>query len=277
MESSSQTTIVIAHRLSTITGADRIGVISDGQIREIGTHEDLMAKPDGHYRRLQAFQDLQGSGSESLIVPAKAVTRRSQESSETAKENENEDDVSKEIEDIDKQTAQKNAHRARLLASEDISMFAIGGVGAILAGLLYPSWGVLLAFVIETLFTRVDCPDNGTDCEDNIAADMRDSSFKVVVGCVVVMVTAVIGNVLLYYGFGTASERMNKRVRDAAFESLVRQEIGWFDLRPAGLITSELQDDAAMIHSFSGEPIRTVIMTVASLVVGIIISFIFMW
>ena len=136
---------------------------------------------------------------------------------------------------------------------------------------------MLLAFVIETLFTQVDCAVDDVDCQENIANEMRESSFMVAVGCAVVIVTVVIGYVLLFYGFGTASERMNKRVRDAAFKALVRQEIGWFDLRPVGQITSELQDDAAMIHSFTGEPIRTVIMTFASLLVGVVISFVFMW
>lgn len=142
---------------------------------------------------------------------------------------------------------------------------------------MFPGWGILLAFVIETLFTPNVCAYDDVDCQEVVAGDMRESSFKVAAGCVAVMVTVVIGYVLLYYGFGTASEMMNKRVRDAAFESLVRQEIGWFDLRPAGLIISELQDDAAMIHSFSGEPIRTVIMTLASLLVGVVISLSFMW
>lgn len=82
---------------------------------------------------------------------------------------------------------------------------------------------------------------------------------------------------LLFYGFGYASERMNKRVRDAAFTSLVRQEVAYFDVRSVGAITSELQEDTAMIHAFSGQPIRTLIMNLASVLVGVIISFVYMW
>lgn len=86
-----------------------------------------------------------------------------------------------------------------------------------------------------------------------------------------------IGNCLLFWGFGSASERMNKRIRDGAFSSLMRQEVGWFDLRSPGTITSQLSEDAALLHAFSGEPVRTLILNIASVVVGVIVSFVYMW
>ena len=46
-----RTTIIIAHRLSTIKNADRIVLIDDGEIKEEGTHEDLM-KIGGQYASL---------------------------------------------------------------------------------------------------------------------------------------------------------------------------------------------------------------------------------
>jgi len=51
----SRTAIIIAHRLSTIRNADKIVVIKDGQIVEIGKHQELMAK-SGYYRRLYELQ-----------------------------------------------------------------------------------------------------------------------------------------------------------------------------------------------------------------------------
>ena len=49
-----RTTVIIAHRLSTIRGADRIVLIDDGEIKEDGTHQELMAK-GGQYAQLYRY------------------------------------------------------------------------------------------------------------------------------------------------------------------------------------------------------------------------------
>ena len=49
------TSFIIAHRLSTIKRADRILVIQDGRIAEMGTHAELL-KHRGHYYRLYTQQ-----------------------------------------------------------------------------------------------------------------------------------------------------------------------------------------------------------------------------
>lgn len=50
-----KTVIVIAHRLSTVRSADRIMMISGGEVKELGTHDELLAK-DGLYSRYYKLQ-----------------------------------------------------------------------------------------------------------------------------------------------------------------------------------------------------------------------------
>ena len=53
---SGRTSIVIAHRLSTVQNADKIMVLDKGEIKEIGTHNELIQLENGYYKRLHEMQ-----------------------------------------------------------------------------------------------------------------------------------------------------------------------------------------------------------------------------
>jgi ATP-binding cassette subfamily B (MDR/TAP) protein 1 len=142
MHSKSQTIIVIAHRLSTIKNADRIAVIADGVLQEIGGHDELMSKPHGRYRRLVEFQSMTGT-------EKKDTMKKAEEKEEGKLIDVSEHHLAVTSEEKEKERKQSN--RARLLAKDDYGLFAIGTIGAIMAGFVFPGWGVSF-FVYPSVF-----------------------------------------------------------------------------------------------------------------------------
>ncbi|NLC56673.1 MAG: ABC transporter ATP-binding protein [Armatimonadetes bacterium] len=64
-----RTTFAIAHRLSTLRNASRLLVMEKGRVAEIGTHEELLEKEDGVFRKLWDMQaDLQKQRAEIMAV-----------------------------------------------------------------------------------------------------------------------------------------------------------------------------------------------------------------
>jgi len=57
-----RTVIIIAHRLATVRRCNRIIGMVEGRIVETGTHDELLARPNGLYARLWSLQNAQGSG-----------------------------------------------------------------------------------------------------------------------------------------------------------------------------------------------------------------------
>ncbi len=68
-----RTTVAIAHRLSTVQDMDRILLFHKGELREAGTHQELLAQR-GLYHTLYQLQyqdqELPGSGAEAVLAPA---------------------------------------------------------------------------------------------------------------------------------------------------------------------------------------------------------------
>ena len=62
-----RTSLIIAHRLSTVRRADRIVVLENGSISDVGSHEELLTRL-GTYRRLYELQfiDLEPAGADAV-------------------------------------------------------------------------------------------------------------------------------------------------------------------------------------------------------------------
>jgi ABC-type multidrug transport system fused ATPase/permease subunit len=128
--------------------------------------------------------------------------------------------------------------------------------------------------MINLLFIPVyPCPDSSGGIPDDFGT-CEEYWNDVAWFWTIVLIGCLLGYVFLFYGFGTASERLNKRVRDFSFAALMRQEVAYFDQRSVGRITSQLQDDAARIHAFSSEPVRSALIALAAVITGVVLSFI---
>jgi len=63
-----RTVFIIAHRLSTIKNADRIAVINEGELVELGTHDELMNIENGQYKTLYEMQFKHQENTETVAV-----------------------------------------------------------------------------------------------------------------------------------------------------------------------------------------------------------------
>mmetsp|Transcript_22438 Transcript_22438/g.33594 ORF Transcript_22438/g.33594 Transcript_22438/m.33594 type:complete len:139 (+) Transcript_22438:268-684(+) len=111
-----------------------------------------MARPNGRYKRLQELQEL---GQED-VSPRKTKLKSAEEEEEIEDKEELKGKATAEVQD--EELVKKHSARARLLAKDDTKFFAIGVVGATLAGSVFPGWGVSLLLLAHLLFSGYIVP-----------------------------------------------------------------------------------------------------------------------
>jgi len=137
MQSSEHTCIAIAHRLSSIRNADKIAYISEGKVQEFGSHDELVSKPKGLYKRL--FE----SSKQKATLESIGIDK---DKKKKASDEEADEEVDWEAKIAEEEANAFDAARARGLAKQDASYLFIGAIGAILAGGVFPMWGTFVGF-----------------------------------------------------------------------------------------------------------------------------------
>jgi len=278
MKSEATTTVMIAHRLSTVRNADRIAYIANGKVLELGTHEELMQKTNGRFRRLFEAQK-RSTDVDVQAIKDSSVNDKTDDKIHDENKTDEEDVEEVHIKSFD-------AAYARSLARPDLKFIIIGFFGSLIASVAFPAWGIMFAKMIKLLFHVVlPCEDgmvpyNHSSCQayyDAVSDSIRKDSYVLGGFWLLIVFATVAGNMILFYGFGTAANRLDKRIRDSTFAALVRQEVTFFDKRSLGSISSQLQDDATKLQTFTGDPIRDLTFALSSVIVGVTVAFVYMW
>ncbi|CAD5121208.1 DgyrCDS9743 [Dimorphilus gyrociliatus] len=276
--SKGRTTLVIAHRLSTVRNADLIVAISEGVVAEQGTHDELMEK-GGLYSDLvkQQIQEMEGEGSdddeeevtdvveEKIPLAPKRLTSMRRSSAKRRLRSQR--TVS--VQELEKEEEQKlpEAPLSRIVKINSPEWFQLvmGSICALLNGVMMPMFSLLFSEFLGNFSKPEDVQKRRANLYAVIMASFGFAGFLFVSGRM--------------YLFGVAGENLTMRLRQMAFKSMLRMEMGYFDdqKNQVGALTSRLAIDAANVKGAVGSQLSTVFFSLANAGTAVIVGFVFSW
>lgn len=148
-------------------------------------------------------------------------------------------------------------------------LYAAGTTGALLAGLAFPSLDLLYGD-----FTAANTASTNGVFSPAEAEAARAQARTVGAGILGVGFGELIFTWVFLYCFTRAGEKMARKIRNAYLESILRQDISFFDHVGAGEVAGRTTKDIALIQGGIGEKLAFAIWCFTTIVVGIIIGFI---
>lgn len=248
-----RTTIIVAHRLSTIRNADIITVLQNGQVKESGSHDQLMAVMNGLYASLVHLQqndngrefthvydanvsshglqknDIHGTSSRRLSI----VSRTSSASSGALSMR-----MGLTISPIDQLSPVTSFRRLLAMNFPEWTQAAIACSSAAVYGAIQPAYAFAMGSVISVFFLP-DFHEMKRQIEIYALCFLGLSIFAFLI------------SICQHYHFSVMGENLTKRIREMMLSKLLTFEIGWFDQdeNATGAICSALSRDASVVSS----------------------------
>ncbi|MED6160492.1 hypothetical protein PIB30_051933 [Stylosanthes scabra] len=277
--SAGRTTIVIAHRIATVKNAHAIVVLENGTAIEIGDHRQLMGKGGTYYSLVKL-------ATEAISKPV-SNENDMQKSNDLAIHDKSVADVSRYVADISRPKQTKYFQEEKGVEMEDEpnqrpKKFRLSDILKLQKPEL---WMLLLGFFLGmfagaflSLFPLVLGISLGVYFDDDTDKMKRDVGHLCLVlvclgfGCILSMTGQ--------QGFcGWAGSKLTLRVRNLLFQSILKQEPGWFDLdkNSTGVLVSRLSIDCVSFRSILGDRLSVLLMGLSSAAVGLSVSFVINW
>uniref|UniRef100_A0A453FAL2 ABC transporter B family member 11 n=1 Tax=Aegilops tauschii subsp. strangulata TaxID=200361 RepID=A0A453FAL2_AEGTS len=282
------TTLIVAHRLSTVRNADCIAVVHQGKVAERGVHDDLIKDPDGAYSHLIRLQ--QANTEETPEMPYVAGSRfkstslsleqsirdsprnRRQHSSKSLGLSRS-DDLFRHVAsreehlEIGDSEAPKKAPIGRLfnLSRPEAPILLLAIIAATVHGLLFPSFSIMMSGGIRTFYYP--------------AHQLRKDSTFWALMCLLMAIISLVSIQLEFYLFGVAGGKLIERVRALSFQSIIHQEVAWFDdpSNSSGALGARLFIDALNIRRLVGDNLAVLVQCTVTLICGFGIAFASDW
>ena len=245
-----RTTIIIAHRLSTVRNADLIAVLQDGQVREIGPHDDLIKNQTGLYTSLVHLQHKSppepslSTTSHIEKITTTTSSRRLSLLSHSNSANSGASDLVHETappsSNIEKEQELPIPSFRRLLALNlpEWKQALMGCSGAVVFGAVQPLYAFAMGSMISVYFLK---------SHEEIKAKTRTYAL-----CFVgLALLSLLVNIIQHYNFAYMGEYLTKRVREMMLSKILTFEIGWFDQdeHSSGALCSRLSKDANVVST----------------------------
>lgn len=277
-----RTTIIIAHRLSTVRNADMIVCLADGQLRECGTHDELMSLK-GLYHELVISQTQKTESEPELSNDEnnhkhKELNDEESSSSESEVEKEERVDSSKNKETGPTKKIKKSKklfNRKKILRYErklmkfhkpEIAWLIAGSIGQITNGVIFP--------IIALIFCEIYSLFSSNDRKEQETQSLK--FMGILIGLAVLNIFA---QILYSYAFAFVGSRLTKRLRIKFFESILRQEIAFHDLEQnkSSILATQLSGSTAICKGLTSDKISLLSQGFAGIGTSLIIGFVLSW